>query len=247
MKKFGLIGHPLGHSYSKEYFRKKFEKERLHDHSYELFDLNKISDFPDLIHSESDLVGLNVTTPYKTTVIQYLDELDGVARDIRAVNVIRVYEDHLVGKNSDFHGFEQSLMPWLGSASKEINALVLGTGGASKAIVAVLKAHAMMYHQVSRYPAKADFTYLDLHEQPIILETHQLIINCTPVGMGDLEDQLPDIPYQFITSHHYMYDLIYNPSITKFLSMGKQRQAKTMNGEQMLHLQAEKAWEMWNA
>lgn len=244
VKKFGLIGYPLSHSFSKPYFEEKFKELGLTDHSFDTFELKDISEFPGLIRKEKDLVGLSVTIPHKETVIQYLDELDEVAKEIGAVNCIRIRDSKLKGFNTDAVGFRQSLRPFLDSNHSK--ALVFGTGGASKAIAYVLHELDIPFWFVSR--KKSDdhtLTYSDL--TPEIISSCKLLVNCTPVGMWPNDNDPLPIPYEGITAEHLCYDLIYNPADTVFLKRAKEKGALVSNGHNMLIFQAEEAWRIWNS
>ena len=243
MPKLGLIGRHISYSFSKAYFTQKFENEGL-PYTYDNFDIETISEFPSILKSNPELVGLNVTIPYKEQIIPYLDELSQKATDIGAVNTIAFSLDgKLTGHNTDSYGFKKSIEPLLKPIHK--NALILGTGGASKAIAFTLRELNIKYEYVSRAPNKlAKFIYSDLSED--IIRSNQVIINCTPVGTHPNVNNYPDIPYGGITKNHLVYDLIYNPLQTKFLFLAEQQGAVTCNGLNMLELQAEKAWEIWN-
>ena len=237
---FGLIGHPLGHSFSQAYFTAKFAREEI-DACYENFDLEDISEIHQLLDKHPDLKGFNVTIPYKEAIIPYLDELDPEAEAVGAVNTVKVLENgRLKGYNTDVLGIEATLR----YLAKLNPALLLGTGGASKAVQFVLKKHHIPYHLVSRDPQKGHFTYTTLN--PDIIKEHLLIINATPVGMSPNIDEAPVIPYDALTSQHVLFDLIYNPEETLFLKRGKERNAQTINGLSMLYAQAEAAWKIWN-
>lgn len=240
--RYGLLGKNISYSFSKEYFTKKFEDLKLLDHSYENFDISKITDFPKIL-AKNKLKGLNVTIPYKEEVIPYLNKLDPKAKKIGAVNTIKFTKKGLKGYNTDIHGFQKSLEPLLGPHQKR--ALVLGTGGASKAIVFVLKEMGIDQTIVSRKGGNGTITYARLDEH--IINSHPVVINCTPVGTFPNIEEKPDLPYQYINNAHILFDLIYNPKKTAFLSLGEQYGAKICNGLKMLELQAEKAWEIWNA
>ncbi len=242
MAKFGLIGKNIDYSFSKSYFTKKFENENL-THNYQNFDISTISEFPEVIKSTEDLRGLNITIPYKEAVIPYLDKLDKKARAIGAVNTIKITKKgKLVGSNTDYYGFQKSIAPFIKSHHKK--ALILGTGGASKAIAYALERLGITYHFVSRTASDTvDFTYDTLSEKDI--SEHQIIINCTPLGTSPNTNTCPQIPYDGISDAHLLYDLIYNPEETKFLTIGKIKGASICNGHNMLELQAEKAWEIW--
>ena len=242
MAKFGLIGKNIDYSFSKSYFTKKFENENL-THNYQNFDISTISEFPEVIKSTEDLRGLNITIPYKEAVIPYLDKLDKKARAIGAVNTIKITKKgKLVGSNTDYYGFQKSIAPFIKSHHKK--ALILGTGGASKAIAYALERLGITYHFVSRTASDTvDFTYDTLSEKDI--SEHQIIINCTPLGTSPNTNTCPQIPYDGISDAHLLYDLIYNPEETKFLTIGKIKGASICNGHNMLELQAEKAWGIW--
>lgn len=247
MRKFGLIGFPLSHSFSKKYFSDKFEKEAIADSSYELYPLASITEFPKLIASQHDIAGLNVTIPYKEQVIPYLDELDEKAEDIGAVNTITIKDGKLKGYNTDYYGFKNSLLQWVGANPLPEKALVLGTGGASKAVKATLEDLGINYQFVSRSPEAGQLSYEDLNTSPHQhLANSTLIINTTPLGTYPNTDQLPDLPYEQLTPDHYLFDLVYNPLITAFMQKGIDAKCWVKNGLEMLHGQAEKAWEIWN-
>ena len=242
MSKFGLIGKNIDYSFSKVYFTNKFESEDL-PHTYQNFDINSINSFSDIIKATKNLKGLNVTIPYKEAVIPYLDELDQKAENIGAINTIKITKKgKLIGYNTDYYGFKKSIEPYL--YSNHNKALILGTGGASKAIAYALKKLDIEYNYVSRTSSDiAKYTYQSLTEK--IIENHPIIINCTPLGTYPDTNVCPPIPYDAITNEHLLYDLIYNPEETKFLTIGKIKGAKTCNGLEMLKLQAEKAWKIW--
>lgn len=210
---------------------------------YENFPLSAIEDFTSLINSQKDLVGLNVTIPYKEAVIPYLDALDDTARDIGAVNTIKIAEGKLKGFNTDVFGFMQSIMQFV--EPHHNSALILGTGGSSKAVAWSLKKMGIDYLFVSRNPASGQEISYDALNQDVIRQ-NKIIINSTPRGMFPLVDDAPEIPYENITPSHLLFDLVYNPEETLFLKKGKQQQAKTKNGLEMLQLQAERSWQIWN-
>lgn len=244
---FGLIGYPLSHSFSKRYFTEKFEREGLPGCRYELFPLPDVDQLPSLLIEQPHLCGLNVTIPYKERVIPYLDELDPGAAAVGAVNTIRIKDGHLKGYNTDVHGFEQSLRVFLGNAERStggLRALILGTGGAAKAVAYVLQRLNIDFRLASRRPAGAQLGYDELNETSI--QEYRLIINTTPLGMAPHTEQMPALPYTALTPRHLLYDLVYNPAETAFLKAGKKQGASTTNGLEMLYLQAEKAWEHWN-
>ncbi|KXX68631.1 shikimate dehydrogenase [Flammeovirga sp. SJP92] len=243
MKKFGLIGYPLGHSFSKKYFTEKFQKEGIEGCEYELYELEKIDIFSDLV-SNTELTGLNVTIPYKQDVIPYLDRLDpATAGKIGAVNVIKFEEDGTkTGYNSDYYGFKTSLLEFL--PHTKFKALILGTGGASKAIKVTLEDLDIPYQYVSRNRTEESISYADITEE--IYATHTLVINTTPLGMHPNEGIAPKLPYELTTENHYFFDVVYNPSITEFMKLGAENGAKTLNGLDMLIGQAEASWKIWN-
>lgn len=245
MKKYGLIGYPLGHSFSKNFFNEKFHSESINA-EYVNFEIPSIKELPSVLLANPDLVGLNVTIPYKEQVIPYLDELDKDAAAIGAVNVIKILnhkgKTKLIGYNSDVIGFTQSIEPLLESQHKK--ALILGTGGASKAIRYGLTQLGVECKFVSRSPREGMLTYDAL--TPQIMDEYKVIVNCTPVGMYPHADKYPDIPYECLTPNHLLYDLLYNPDTTLFMKKGADRGAVTKNGLEMLLLQAFGAWDIWN-
>ena len=244
MKQFGLIGLPLTHSFSKKFFTDKFESEQI-DARYDLFELKHIADFSLLIE-EHDLSGLNVTIPYKEKVMEFMDELDETASEIGAVNVIKFINNKnsliLRGYNSDAIGFENSLKPFLKPHHQK--ALIFGTGGASKAIDYVLRKNGIQTTFVSRTAKPDMLTYRKLTED--VLTQNTVIINASPVGTFPHSNECPDIPYQFLTDKHLLFDVVYNPAETLFLKKGREQGATGLNGEQMLVGQAVAAWEIWN-
>ena len=244
MNKLGLLGKNISYSFSRSYFKKKFEDEKITNTSYENFDIENIELFPSIIKDTKNLKGLNVTIPYKEAVIPYLDKINKKAKEIGAVNTIKITKKgKLVGYNTDYYGFKKTIEPYLKSSHKK--ALILGTGGASKAIAFSFKKLGIDYSYVSRTASKnVDFTYNNLTESTIL--EHQIIINCTPLGTFPNIDDCPGIPYKGISSNHILFDLIYNPEETKFLKLGKDNGATIINGLNMLKLQAEKAWSIWN-
>ncbi|MEO5645824.1 MAG: shikimate dehydrogenase [Bacteroidia bacterium] len=265
MREFGLIGFPLTHSFSEKYFAEKFLRENISDASYKLFTIDSIEKLPELISANPNLAGLNVTIPYKEKVIPFLDELDEIAKAVGAVNTIafkiqdskfirRGIQDpgfKIIGHNTDVYGFRQSIKPFLTSAHER--ALILGTGGASKAVEYVLKQIGVDCIFVSRekksiapkeQAGKTILTYEELNSY--VIASCKLIVNCSPVGTFPDVTDFPKLPYEAITKEHLLYDLVYNPAETEFLKRGKANGAETMNGLDMLKLQAEKAWEIWN-
>ncbi len=243
---FGLIGYPLGHSFSKNYFTEKFRREHTENTLYELFEIRDISEIEEVFRIPG-LCGFNVTIPYKEKIIPYLHHLDPAARDIGAVNVVKIAGDGTrKGYNADYYGFKLSLERWLGCVL-EMQALVLGTGGASKAVKKVLEDLDIEYMTVSRSKDKGLLTYESLHRDPSLIRTFKLIINTTPLGMSPDTGSCPDIPYDRLGPGHYLYDLVYNPPETLFMKRGKTMGAHVKNGQEMLVLQAEKSWEIWNS
>lgn len=244
MKKLGLIGRQLSHSFSKKYFEEKFEKLGVSGYSYELFPLSHIERFTDLLKNESGLYGLNVTIPYKETVIPYLDQLDTTAKETGAVNCIKIENGKLTGYNTDVFGFRQSIKPFL--EPQHERALILGTGGASKAVAYVLNNIGVPCWFVSRNPkgSENEFSYAQLNAE--LLSHFKLIVNCTPVGMYPETEQFLPLPYEAIGTDFLVYDLVYNPPQTEFLKKAKLQGAVTINGLSMLYHQADKAWEIWN-
>ena len=244
-KKFGLVGKDISYSFSKGYFEEKFKNLKLDNLSYRNFDIPEIAEFPFLIyHKEEEFGGFNVTIPYKQSILKYLSELDGDAKKIGAVNTIKITDDNeLIGFNTDVYGFENSLKPQLKDNHKK--ALIFGTGGASRAVAFVLNKLNIPFIFVSRSPnSENTIGYDEVSEE--LLNSHQLLINCTPLGTFPNIDDCPSIPYNYLTEEHYLFDLIYNPSETSFLKKGKKRGAIIKNGLEMLELQAERSWEIWN-
>ena len=242
MKIYGLIGRNIDYSFSRGYFSEKFSKENLTDHKYQNFDITSIELVSDILKNNS-VEGLNVTIPYKEEIIPYLDELDSTAEVIGAVNVVQIKNKRSIGFNSDYYGFYESLKPYLKSYMDK--ALILGTGGASKAITHALKNLNIDFTYVSRNPDFSELSYTQLDDD--IISSYKLIINCTPLGTHPNTDQSPDIPYEYLTDRHLLYDLIYNPSTTLFMKKGLEKGANVVNGLKMLTLQAEKSWEIWNS
>ena len=241
----GLIGQSLAHSFSKKYFEEKFSKENLVGYTYTNFDIDNLDNLLQII-TDNNISGLNITKPYKETIISFINELDTTAKEIGAVNFVKViYKNNqpfLIGYNTDYYGFGQSIKPFLEPMHQK--ALILGTGGASKAIAYSLKNIGVdVFFVTSKQKTIANsFNYNELNEH--VFNAFKLIVNCTPIGMFPLVNEHPDIPYQFLSSDHLMYDLIYNPTETKFLALGKEKAAVTINGLNMLKLQADKAWEI---
>ena len=241
MKRYGLIGHPLKHSQSRFYFNEKFEHEGL-DCRYQHFDLKSIEEIHEVMETYSDLCGFNVTIPYKEAIIPLLDEIDPTANEVGAVNVVTIQNGRLKGYNTDVYGFSQLLERALKGKEVE-HALVLGTGGASKAVCYVLKQKNIPFSTVSRSPEKGDYTYETLTDE--ILRQNHLIINTTPLGMAPKFDDFPDLHYQALSNKHILIDLIYNPKETAFMELGRTWGAKVYNGWQMFEEQAKKTWEIF--
>ena len=246
MEKYGLIGYPLKHSFSSKFFAEKFDKEHI-DAEYNNYEIADIDSLPLIISSNPTLKGLNVTIPYKEQVIRFLDELDETAKEIGAVNVIRILKKDnktiLKGYNSDLIGFQNSIQPMI-DPLVHTKALILGTGGASKAVEYGLKRLGIQSKYVSRTSAAGTFTYKDLNSE--VLAEYKVVVNASPVGTFPDIDVCPDIPYEYLTDSHLLYDLVYNPPVTKFLDLGAKQGAKIKNGAEMLKLQAIAAWNIWN-
>jgi len=244
-KVFGLIGATVSHSFSKAYFDEKFFREGLRDYHYELFPLNSINDLENLLKETKGLTGLNVTIPYKEQVMKYLDSVDGFAKKIGAVNVIKINNGKLEGFNTDSDAFLETVEKWL-PQDKTFKALILGTGGSSKAVQEALKKLKIDFQVVSREAKKGILSYEDLDKDASIIATSNLVINTTPLGMSPNTETMPPIDYEKLTADHYVYDLIYNPARTLFLQRAEMRGATIKNGLEMLHVQAEKSWKIWN-
>ncbi|HVW96493.1 MAG TPA: shikimate dehydrogenase [Mucilaginibacter sp.] len=261
MKHYGLIGFPLTHSFSKKYFTEKFEKENIPDSVYHLFPLEHIRDLPALLTAHPHLCGLNVTVPHKINVLKYLDWIDPDAKDAGAVNCIRIsaespveaafsgelgvkgHDFRLEGFNTDIYGFEMSLRPLI--SDEHDRALILGDGGAAKAVKCVLEKLGINYKTVTRRQVGDNLLFRDLKPQDI--RKYPIIINTTPLGTSPNIDECPPVPYDGITENHVLYDLVYNPEKTLFLKKGEDKGATIKNGYEMLILQAEESWEIWTA
>ncbi len=242
---YGLLGRALSHSYSKEYFENKFRELKLHEHEYRNYELETIQGFATLIEAEPALRGLNVTYPYKEAVIDYLDALGSEAREIGAVNCIKIENGRTTGYNTDVYGFRQSIKPFLDRHHER--ALILGTGGGAKAVAHVLAQFGIGIIYVSSDPAKKGagiILYNEVNEH--VMNACKLVVNCTPLGMFPETDRFPDLPYQHFSPEHLAYDLVYNPEETKFMSKARAQGSAVVNGLSMLQLQAEKSWEIWN-
>lgn len=246
MKKYGLIGYPLTHSFSKRYFTEKFESEKINS-CYDNYEIDKISRFPEIIKNNPELIGLNVTIPYKEQVIPYLDELNESAKEIGAVNTVKITRSgsviQLKGFNTDTFGFETSLKPLLKEHHKK--ALILGTGGASKALKYVLGKLGIEFISASIEELKENEIRYEEIDEKMMAERH-LIINATPLGTYPKVETYPNIPYQFITEKHLLFDLVYNPEVTQFMAKGLEKGATVKNGYEMLLNQAIKSYEIWN-
>ncbi len=245
MKKiYGLIGYPLQHSFSKSYFTEKFANEHINA-EFINFEIADLKELPKILHNNPQLQGLCVTIPHKQTVIPYLTAIDTVAKQLGAVNSIQISRTktgvNLTGYNTDIYGFTQSLKEFVGT--QKPNALILGTGGAAKAVAGGLSQMNINVQLVSRQKKSGQLQYKELNR--VIIASHQLIINCTPLGTFPNNNTFPPIPYNLLSENHFLYDLVYNPEETIFLQKGKQQGAKIHNGLKMLHLQAEKSWEIW--
>jgi shikimate dehydrogenase len=244
--KLGLIGKTLSHSFSKTYFEEKFEKLALPSHSYSLFELNDVSDITELLNNNPEIKGLNVTIPFKESIIPFLDDLDQEAKEIGAVNTVLISQkngkQHLKGFNTDVFGFRNSIKPFLLNTHER--ALILGTGGASKAVDFVLKKLGIETLFVSRNPKEGQISYQDINEY--VMQYHKLIVNCTPLGTYPNMKEKPTIPYKLLDESHTLMDLVYNPENTEFMKLGKAEGTVVLNGLSMLQQQADRAWEIFN-
>lgn len=250
MQRYGLIGRALSHSFSKEYFTEKFQREGLADCRYDLFELPTIGDLPALLADTADLRGFNVTIPYKESIIPYLNGLDPLAAAVGAVNTVAIHDGKLTGHNTDVYGFRSLVSPVLDAlhdpgSDIRPRALVLGSGGASRAVAYVLREAGIRFRVVSRDRARGELTW-DMLDRTMI-SVCRLIINTTPLGMYPDVDSAPPLPYEALTSKHVLIDLVYNPERTRFLKHGAEMGAKTIGGLGMLKAQAEAAWGVWSA
>jgi shikimate dehydrogenase len=243
MKKYGLIGNPLTHSFSKKYFEEKFRREKISDCSYGLYPLQNIQQLVELIKTNTGLLGLNVTIPYKEQVIPFLTELDNEAKDIGAVNCIKIQGNKWKGYNTDAYGFEASLKKFIANPNG-LNAFVLGSGGSAKSVIYILEKLHIPFVKVSRSAKAGCIGYAEIKNH---FGPQNLFINTTPLGMYPEISTAPEIPYAHLKAGDYLFDLIYNPEETEFLKNGRAAGAKTRNGLEMLQLQAEKSWEIWNS
>jgi shikimate dehydrogenase len=239
--RYGLIGHPVSHSSSQQYFTRKFEREGIHAR-YDLFDLPEIAALPKLI-AEHELCGFNITIPHKRSAMPFMQALDDTAKHVGAVNTVRVTKTGLVGYNTDATGFRSMLLPLIGA--ERPRALLLGTGGASRAVAFVLRELGIRFRLVSRDLQRGDITYDML--DPIVLKVSPLVINTSPVGQFPDADRAPQLPYDALTPKHLLIDLVYNPDTTLFMQHGRKHGARTCNGLPMLHAQAEAAWGIWSS
>ncbi|MBK8623645.1 MAG: shikimate dehydrogenase [Saprospiraceae bacterium] len=243
IRHFGVIGYPLGHSFSPDYFAKKFKRENLTEYTYTAFPLTDIQELSEVI-KKKHLSGINVTIPFKEKVIPILSEIDDSAKKVGAVNCIKITGDKLIGYNTDVWGFTQSLLPLLPEIENvHPKALILGTGGASKAVAESFRLLQIEFATVSR-GSQGDFYYADLNKN--IIQSYDIIVNTTPLGMSPDIGSCPDIPYEYLKKTHFLIDLIYNPKKTVFLTKGLQHHCTIKNGSDMLVYQAEKSWEIWN-
>lgn len=245
MRRYGLIGYPLGHSFSKDWFAEKFIRNAITDARYDNFPLDNIEKLIGLLAANPDIQGLNVTAPYKESVMKYLDDTDDTAQEIGAVNCIVIRNGNLKGYNTDWSAFSESLLELIGNNRPK--ALLLGTGGAAKAAGYTLRRLGIDYLSVSRTSRdkKDVITYGDI--TPEIINAHKLIINATPLGTYPETGNCPPIPYESLTTEHKLYDMVYNPPCTEFMKRGKQQDSAVINGLRMLELQAEKSWELFNS
>jgi len=246
MNLYGLIGFPLKHSFSKKYFDEKFAKENISDSEYKLFPISSLKELPSLIKNNPNLVGLNITIPYKEEVLNYIDNKDEIVKSVGATNTIKIKRESnrisLKAFNTDVLGFENSIKPLLKEHHK--NALILGSGGASKAAEHVLRQLGIEFLVVSRNPSSMQISYQDLNEK--LVTNYSLIINSTPIGTFPNISEYPNIPFEFLTNKHLLFDMVYNPSETMFLKKAKEMGANIKNGLEMLQLQAEESWKIWN-
>lgn len=241
MRKFGLIGYPLDHSFSKSYFEKKFDRENILDAEYQNYPLSSIDQFPQLIESTPELKGLNVTIPYKESIIPYLTELDETAQSVGAVNTIKFIDGKLIGYNTDAWGFAKSLLSM--ASPKMKRALIIGNGGAAKAVKYVLNRIGVEYQIVNRTKSDGILSYEELTDD--LISSVQLLVQTTPIGTSPNINEMPAIPMNSIGSTHIAFDLIYNPEESLFLKSMREKGAKTKNGLEMLQAQAEEAWRIW--
>ena len=244
-KKFGLIGSTVSHSFSKAYFDEKFFRDGLRDYHYDLYPLNNIDELKKLLKENPEICGLNVTIPYKEQVLKFLSDIDPFAKTIGAVNVIKIRDGKLKGFNTDSDAFLETIEKWYPKTENSL-ALILGTGGSSKAVQVALKKLDIKFKLVSRDKMLGDYTYEDLEKNPAIVKEANLIVNTSPLGMTPNTTAMPPIQYEQLGPNHFVYDLIYNPARTMFLQKAEMHGSTIKNGLEMLHIQAEKAWTIWN-
>ncbi|MEJ4088766.1 shikimate dehydrogenase [Galbibacter orientalis] len=242
LRHFGLLGKNISYSFSAGYFTEKFKQLDLDNHSYVNFDLQNIEEIKNVLAQDKDIVGFNITIPYKEAIIPFLTEIDPKAKEIGAVNTVKITKNGLKGYNTDVYGFYKSIEPFIKSHHKK--ALILGTGGASKAVKHALIDLGLEIQFVSRTASENKLSYEMLTKQ--VMEQHQVIVNCSPIGTFPNTEVKPAIPYEFLTEEHLVFDLIYNPPKTAFMKYAEANGATAVNGSKMLELQAEKAWEIWN-
>ncbi|EIJ39215.1 shikimate 5-dehydrogenase [Galbibacter orientalis DSM 19592] len=242
LRHFGLLGKNISYSFSAGYFTEKFKQLDLDNHSYVNFDLQNIEEIKNVLAQDKDIVGFNITIPYKEAIIPFLTEIDPKAKEIGAVNTVKITKNGLKGYNTDIYGFYKSIEPFIKSHHKK--ALILGTGGASKAVKHALIDLGLEIQFVSRTASENKLSYEMLTKQ--VMEQHQVIVNCSPIGTFPNTEAKPAIPYEFLTEGHLVFDLIYNPPKTAFMKYAEANGATAVNGSKMLELQAEKAWEIWN-
>lgn len=247
MDTYGLVGYPLSHSFSKKFFSQKFHSEQINA-QYLNFEIPSIDELPEVIAKYPSLKGINVTIPHKESILPLLSEVHPEAAAIGAVNTVKIHrigrQTQLIGYNTDYDGFRESILPLVPEVQTPYKALILGTGGASKAVMFALKQLGIICRYVSRKKQNNLLTYQQIDEN--IIREHTIIINTTPLGTFPNVDELPDIPYQYLSSTHLLYDLVYNPSETAFMREGRLRGCRVKNGEEMLHIQALRAWSIWN-
>lgn len=242
MKLYGLVGRKIEYSFSRNFFKNKFEKEKI-DAVYQNFDLQDLTELPEVLKTNPNLRGLNVTIPYKEQIIPFLNEIDPVAEKIGAINTIKIEPSGaLKGYNTDYFGFKESLKPYL--KKQHSHALILGTGGASKAIAYALQEMNILFQYVSRTPAKDQLSYSTLTREHF--QKYKLLINCTPLGTYPAILEMPAVPVEFLNREHLIFDLIYNPPVTTLMEVALQKGAAVLNGQRMLELQAEYSWKIWN-
>ena len=243
MRQFGLRGYPLSHSFSKKYFTQKFAEEGIHNCNYELYPIASINEFPALLQEVKGLEGINVTIPYKEAVLPFLDEQTAAVQEIGACNCIHIKDGKLIGHNTDVTGFRQSIEPFLQPHHQQ--ALILGTGGAAKAVAWVFKQLGIRFQIVSRKKTATTISYDEL--DAAMMQTVELVINTTPLGMQPNVLDKPSLPYHCINNRFLCYDLVYNPEKTRFLQLAEEQGATIKNGADMLLIQAEESWKIWNS